>query len=95
MSEGFGTGSESKNTSAKASQLGCAVDAEGVQAQWLSQFHSLKDPRQRKGVEHNFLSIVLIAVLATISGATGWEDIELYGESHQTWLSTFLDLVMF
>lgn len=25
-------------------------------------------------------------------GATGWEDIELYGESHQEWLETFLDL---
>jgi predicted transposase YbfD/YdcC len=38
------------------------------------------------------LSIVLIAILATIGGATGWEDIEVYGESHQEWLETFLDL---
>jgi predicted transposase YbfD/YdcC len=92
MSEGFGEGSESKKTNAKVSKLRCAVDAEGVQTQWLSQFQSLKDPRQRKGIEHNFLSIVLIAILATIGGATGWEDIEVYGESHQAWLSTFLDL---
>jgi len=34
----------------------------------------------------------VIAILATIGGATGWEDIELYGESHQDWLETFLDL---
>lgn len=47
------------------------------------QFKSLNDPRGRQGVEHNFLSIVLIAVLATIGGATGWEDIELYAQSHQ------------
>lgn len=53
---------------------------------------SLKDPRGQKGIEHNFLSIVLIAVLATIGGATGWEDIELYAQSHQDWLETFLDL---
>ena len=34
----------------------------------------------------------MIAILATIGGATGWEDIELYAESHQIWLGTFLDL---
>ena len=38
------------------------------------------------------LSIVLIAILATISGATGWEEIEIYAESHQVWLETFLTL---
>lgn len=92
MSEGFGTRSESKKRIAKVSKLRSAVDAESVQAQWLSQFQSLKDPRNPKGTEHSFLSIVLIAILATIGGATGWEDIELYAESHQTWLATFLDL---
>jgi predicted transposase YbfD/YdcC len=91
MSEGFGTCSESKKPLA-VSKLRSAVDAESVQAQWLSQFQSLKDPRKPKGTEHSFLSIVLIAILATIGGATGWEDIELYAESHQTWLATFLDL---
>jgi len=35
---------------------------------------------------------VMIAILATIGGATGWEDIETYAESHETWLST-LDLL--
>jgi len=63
-----------------------------VQQQWLRQFESLVDPRGRQGQEHTFLSIVLIAILATIGGANGWEDIELYGESHQDWLETFLDL---
>jgi predicted transposase YbfD/YdcC len=92
MSEGFGARSESKKTVAKVSKLRSAVDAESVQAQWLYQFQSLKDPRKPKGIEHNFLSIVLIAILATIGGAAGWEDIELYAESHQTWLATFLDL---
>jgi len=38
------------------------------------------------------LSIVLIAVLAVIGGATGWDDIELYAVSHQQWLGTCLDL---
>lgn len=39
-----------------------------------------------------FARIVLIAILATIGGATGWEDIEVYASSHQPWLETFLDL---
>jgi hypothetical protein len=92
MSEGFGARSESKKPIARVSKLRSAVDTQSIQAQWLSQFQSLKDPRKPKGTEHNFLSIVLIAILATIGGATGWEDIELYAESHQTWLATFLDL---
>ncbi|MGB3571646.1 MAG: ISAs1 family transposase, partial [Phormidesmis sp.] len=69
-----------------------AVDADAVQSEWLSTFGELSDPRGRKGVEHPFLSIVMIAILATIGGATGWEDIETYGESHEAWLSTFLEL---
>jgi len=35
----------------------------------------------------------MIAILATIGGAKGWEDIELYAESHEFWLGTFLDLL--
>jgi len=48
----------------------------------------LEDPRGLQGQEHAFLSIVLIAVLAVIGGATGWDDIELYAVSHQQWLGT-------
>jgi hypothetical protein len=34
----------------------------------------------------------VIAILAIIAGAQGWEDIENYGISKQTWLETFLEL---
>jgi len=50
----------------------------------------LGTPRGLQG-QGTFLSIVLIAVLAVIGGATGWDDIELYAVSHQQWL-TCLDL---
>jgi hypothetical protein len=53
---------------------------------------ALEDPRGLQGVEHPFLSIVMIAILAVIGGATGWEDIETYAESHEAWLSTLLAL---
>lgn len=89
MSTGF---SPATTTPRKAKRVFPAIDAQQVQQQWLKQFESLVDPRGRQGQEHAFLSIVLIAILATIGGATGWEDIELYGESHQEWLETFLDL---
>lgn len=61
-------------------------------AQWLEPFAALEDPRGRQGVEHPLLSIVMIAILAVIGGAQGWEDIVTYGESHAAWLNTFLAL---
>lgn len=92
MSNGFASPAPQGERSSQRKGLRPAVDAQEVQQQWLSQFETLKDPRGLQGQTHAFLSIVLIAILATIGGAGGWEDIELYGESHQTWLETFLDL---
>jgi hypothetical protein len=93
MSKGFESPSiQKERLENQRKSLKPAVDAELVQQQWLSQFEKLNDPRGRQGCEHAFLSIVLIAILATIGGATGWEDIELYAESQQAWLETFLDL---
>jgi predicted transposase YbfD/YdcC len=91
MSKGFDSPSI-QEPERKSKKVKPAVDVELVQEQWLCQFKNLKDPRGRQGCEHAFLSIVLIAILATIGGATGWEDIEVYAESHQAWLETFLDL---
>ena len=69
-----------------------AVEAQAIQSKWLWYFESLDDPRGDQGQRHPFLSIVIIAILATIGGAKGWEDIELYAEAQQEWLGTFLDL---
>jgi len=92
MSKGFSSPVLSNKPTSSKKPLKPAVDAEEIQQQWMKQFDSLNDPRGRQGCEHAFLSIVLIAILATIGGAIGWEDIELYAESHQAWLETFLDL---
>lgn len=93
MSKGFGSPAPQEDRGPCCfKSLQGAVDAEQVQQQWLAKFFELKDPRGRQGREHAFLSIVLIAILATIGGARGWEDIEVYAESHQVWLETFLDL---
>ena len=66
--------------------------AKQVLKEWISCFESLEDPRGRQGREHDFLSIVMIAILAVIGGAEGWDDIEIYAESHQTWLKKLLNL---
>lgn len=92
MVKGFGQSNDNGQGAKPAKSSLSAVDAEAVQKEWLSTFGELSDPRGRQGVEHPFLSIVLIAVLATIGGAMGWEDIETYGESHEKWLGTFLEL---
>jgi len=92
MSNGFASPASLDKRSSQRQGLRPAIDAEEVQQQWLAQFEPLQDPRGLQGQMHAFLSIVLIAILATIGGAEGWEDIELYGESHQAWLETFLDL---
>lgn len=92
MAKGFGAPTQSSHASVASPGITPAVDATSIQQQWLSTFAELDDPRGSQGVEHAFLSIVMIAVLATIGGATGWEDIELYAESHEVWLTTFLDL---
>jgi len=90
MVNGFRAPIQPKPGTARKQSLRPAVDAAAVQQQWLSTFAQLDDPRGRQGIEHAFLSIVMIAVFATLGGATGWDEIELYAESHETWLATFL-----
>ncbi len=93
MSQGFDPLARSSGKEQRTGQKPQpAIDAQTVQQQWLSQFSELEDPRGAQGVEHPFLSIVMIAILATIGGARGWEDIETYAESHEGWLGTFLAL---
>lgn len=92
MSQGFTQSSKASTTNNTSSRLAPAIDCEDVQQQMKAHFGNLVDPRGRQGVLHPFLSIIMIALLATIGGATGWEDIEVYGISHEKWLSSFLAL---
>lgn len=92
MANGFASPKDSANSRSSQQPLPSALDAETIQAQWQAQFAELDDPRGSQGIEHPFLSIVMIAILAVIGGATGWEDIETYAESHEAWLSTLFSL---
>jgi hypothetical protein len=51
----------------------------------------IPDPRTCR-LEHNFVDIVTIALLAKICGAEGWEDMEEFGLSRIDWLRSFLEL---
>lgn len=55
-------------------------------------FATVKDPRIERTKAHNLLDIIAIALLAVLSGAEGWEEIETYGEAKKEWLKEFLEL---
>ena len=59
---------------------------------FLKQFSKIKDKRQNTRKRHLLIDIIALAICATISGATGWEDIEAYGKEKESWLKTFLSL---
>ena len=92
MTQGFSKTSVKSQGKRKSSSLKPAIDCERIQKQLAEHFDDLTDPRGAQGVLHPFISIVTIALLATIGGAQGWEDIEIYGVSHEEWLSSFLKL---
>jgi hypothetical protein len=55
-------------------------------------FETIQDPRVERTRAHQLSDILIIAILSTIAGGQGWEDMETYGLIKQGWLSTFLAL---
>lgn len=55
-------------------------------------FQFVDDPRKPYNQKHCFMDIVAITILASICGADSWNEIELWGNANQEWLSTFLSL---
>nr|WP_304598359.1 ISAs1 family transposase [Microcystis sp. 0824] len=58
----------------------------------MTYLQDIPDPRVSRTQKHLLTDILVIAILAVIAGAEGWEDIENYGLSKQSWLSEFLEL---
>jgi len=63
-----------------------------IQANLLSYFEEIQDPRVQRTQKHLLKDILVISILAVIGGAEGWEDIENYGIAKQKWLEEFLEL---
>ena len=55
-------------------------------------FAGLQDPRLGNAKQHELLDILVIAICASICGADGWVEIELWGKANVSWLRTFLSL---
>ena len=59
----------------------------------MDYFTNIKDPRREtKNKKYPLIEVIVIAFLAVISGADGWESIERYGVMREKWLRKFLDL---
>lgn len=55
-------------------------------------FGSLPDPRVERTRKHKLIDILIITIAAVLSGCDDWNEIELYGNSKEEWLKTFLEL---
>ena len=58
----------------------------------LSILRELPDPRVERTRLHKFEDILLIAICALLCGAESFEDMELFGDTKEPWLRTFLEL---
>jgi predicted transposase YbfD/YdcC len=56
-------------------------------------FATLPDPRQRKSrIRYPLISLIVIAVCATVAGANTSEDIALFARTHRAWLARLVEL---
>lgn len=58
----------------------------------LRHFAQLTDPRVERTKLHPLPTILAIAICAVICGAESWDDIAAFGEAHEEWFATFLDV---
>jgi predicted transposase YbfD/YdcC len=93
MSQGFETKSANalKNVSGQRQPKEIA-DIGSIQQSLVEHFAQIEDPRVERTKKHQLQDILVIAILAIIAGAQGWEDMENYGISKQIWLEEFLAL---
>jgi predicted transposase YbfD/YdcC len=59
----------------------------------MEYFAHIEDPRREtKNKKYPLIEVIVIAFLAVMSGADGWESIERYGVMRKKWLGKFLAL---
>jgi predicted transposase YbfD/YdcC len=59
----------------------------------MEYFAKIEDPRRKtKNKKYPLIEVIVIAFLAVMSGADGWESIERYGVMRKKWLGKFLTL---
>ena len=93
MAQGFASVSVSQSSKPSVSPKSTPIPQiteipEGL----IHHFQPIQDPRVERTKKHLLTDILVIAILAVIAGAKGWEDIENYGISKRKWLQEFLSL---
>lgn len=91
MKKGFGNNRQCSKQDKRLSGQE-AAEIEQVYQSFFVHFCDLKDPRVERTRAHNLIDIIIISILAVIAGSQGWEDIENYGISKESWLEQFLEL---
>lgn len=61
---------------------------------FVIHFRDLPDPRVARRRVHRFHEILLVALLAVLCGAEGWEEIHEFGQVKESWLKERLGLVL-
>lgn len=98
MAQGFASPSVSQPSHSKPSKVSVSSQSNSlaniseIQHRLLHHFEQIPDPRVNRTKRHLLTDILVIAILAVIAGAKGWEDLENYGVSKQKWLQQFLAL---
>ena len=57
-----------------------------------SAFKSLRDPRVERRKLHNLQDIIILSILAVLSGAESYDSIEFFGKENNVFLKQFLEL---
>jgi predicted transposase YbfD/YdcC len=57
----------------------------------IESFENIEDPRE-SNISHTLIDIILIAILAILCGADGFNEIEDFGKSKEKWLKKYLKL---
>jgi hypothetical protein len=63
-----------------------------VQTSLYEAFSRLYDPRVNRRRKHNLMDIIILSVLAVLSGAEFYNSIELFGKENESFLRQFLSL---
>lgn len=58
----------------------------------VTHFATIQDLRDSSRRRHLLLDVLIIALCAVLSGADGWEEIEMFGKSHRDWFKKHLEL---
>ena len=58
----------------------------------IEHFDKIKDPRIERKKLHKLIDIIIIAICAVVSGANGFDAIEIFGKAHKEWFKKYLEL---